>query len=49
VDRGLGRQECLALLHNTSVDEVVVYEVDHLDPHTRTGWRALPARVRLPP
>ena len=32
---------CVALLHNTSVDEVVVYEADHLDLHTRTGWSVM--------
>ncbi|MGW3118518.1 pyridoxamine 5'-phosphate oxidase family protein [Streptomyces sp. NPDC001107] len=30
-----------ALLHNASVDEIMVYEADHLDPDTRTGWSVM--------
>ncbi|MEU6256973.1 pyridoxamine 5'-phosphate oxidase family protein [Streptomyces sp. NPDC047043] len=30
-----------ALLHNTSVGQVVVYEADQIDPRTRTGWSVM--------
>ncbi|MFI2765082.1 pyridoxamine 5'-phosphate oxidase family protein [Streptomyces echinatus] len=30
-----------ALLGGTSVNEVVLYEADHLDQHTRTGWSVM--------
>ena len=30
-----------ALLSNTAVDQVVVYEADQIDLHTRTGWSVM--------
>ncbi|MEU3341985.1 pyridoxamine 5'-phosphate oxidase family protein [Streptomyces sp. NPDC002144] len=30
-----------ALLRTTAVADVVVYEADDLDPHTRTGWSVM--------
>ncbi|MFR0354132.1 pyridoxamine 5'-phosphate oxidase family protein [Streptomyces sediminimaris] len=37
-----------ALMHHTSLDEVMVYEADHLDPLTQTGWSVMvTGRARL--
>ncbi len=37
-----------ALARHTTVDEVVVYEADDLDPYTRTGWSVMvTGRARL--
>ncbi|WP_123970875.1 pyridoxamine 5'-phosphate oxidase family protein [Streptomyces sp. TLI_185] len=30
-----------ALLHNTSIDQVVVYDAGQIDPRTRTGWSVM--------
>ncbi|MER7899356.1 hypothetical protein ABTX62_25400 [Streptomyces sp. NPDC096046] len=29
------------LLHHTAVTEVVIYQADHIGPHTGTGWSVM--------